>query len=242
MRRWTRRAVCAALAAGWLAGADAVAGVLYDASLGSKPGAQGWASLVLSPASDSVSAGALTLDTSFGNALQSGYSRSAAIDSGQGFTLSFSSQLVSESHTGNANRAGFSVILLDASHRGVELGFWTDQIWAQTLDNSNQFVKAESAAFNTTALTQYRLTLQGGAYALSANGSPLLSGAMRDYSPSGVPVYSVNNFIFLGDDTSSAKAVVKIAQVAGQSLPEPPAWALLLAGFAAFGRSRGRRV
>ena len=218
-------------AAAWLAAGAAQAGTLYDGSLGTKPGAQGWADFAPFPASESVSGGAVTLDTSFGNALQAGFSRSPTVDSAAGFTLSFTAQLLSESHSGNANRAGFSLIVLDGSHRGVELGFWTDQIWAQSLDNLNQFVKAESAAISTTALIHYSLSLHGGAYALSANGAPLLSGQMRDYSPSAVAVYALNNFLFLGDDTQSAKAVVKLAYV-GQ-VPEPPPWALLAAGLAA---------
>jgi len=234
--------VYALVAAGLLAGTSAQASVLYDGSLGTKPAAQGWLAGVFFPATESAAGGVVTLDTSAGNGLQSGYSRSVPIDSGPGFTLSFTTQLVSESHTGNSNRAGFSVILLDGSHQGVELGFWADQIWAQTLDNSNQFVKAESAAIDTSLLTSYQLSLHGGQYALSANGSPLLSGQMRDYSPSGVGVYAINNFIFLGDDTSSAKAVVKIASVGSQSgvVPEPPTWALLLGGL--FAARRGRVV
>jgi len=239
--------VFALAVAGWLAGASAQASVLYDGSLGSKPGAQGWTTVLLPGATESVSGGAVVLNTAIGNALQSGYSRSVPIDSGQGFSLSFTTQLLSEAHSGSANRAGFSVILLDGAHQGVELGFWTDQIWAQTLDSLNHFVKAESASIDTTALTHYQLTVYGGNYALRANGSPLLSGQMRDYSPSGVPVYALENFIFFGDDTTSAKAVVKIASVGTQAggVPEPPPWALLLGGLLApavvAGRAGSRR-
>jgi hypothetical protein len=170
--------------------------------------------------------GAVSLDTSLVNATQAGYSRILPpIDSAAGFTLSFKTQLLSESHTGNGNRAGFSVILLDGSHSGVELGFWTNQVWAQATD----FTKAEAVAFTTTAMTEYWLTVSAGHYFLTANGlaNPLLSGVMRDYSSSSiVPVYSTNNFLFLGDDTSSAKARVNIAAVS--TVPLPPTWVLML--------------
>lgn len=227
MKPWRGKAVIGAVCL--LAGVSAQAAALYDGSLGTTPAAQGWAFGAAGPASETLANGAVSLDTSLVNGTQAGYSRILPpIDSTTGFALSFTAQLLSESHTGNGNRAGFSVILLDNAHRGVELGFWTDQVWAQAVG----FTKAESAAFDTTVLNDYRLSLNAGIYSLTINGAatPLLSGVLRDYSAAGL-VYSVDNFLFLGDDTTSAKASVRIASVS--TVPLPPTWALMLGPFLA---------
>jgi len=222
---------------GWLAGFPAHAVSLYDGSLGTLPGQQGWSYAAVGVAGQVVSNGSVNLDTTLGNATQAGYFQILPdVDSAAGFALAFTAQILAESHTGSANRAGFSVLLLDNAHRGVELGFWQDQVWAQSLDGSNNFVKAEAAGFATTAMADYQLSLQAGGYALSANGSPLLSGPLRDYSLAGVtvlgvPIYATNNFLFLGDDTSSAKASVNIASVS--AVPLPAGWALMLGPLAA---------
>lgn len=230
---------CALGLAGLLGAASAEAGLIYQGSLGTGPGAQGWTAFVPFPASETVAGGAVTLNTSVFNSLQAGYSYALPVDSGAGFTLSLSAQLLAESHSGSGDRAGFSVILLDAAHQGIELGFWTGQIWAQGLG----FVKAESAAFDSTAMTDYLLNLHGGGYSLWANGALVLSGAMRDYAAAGAGLpYTLGNFLFLGDDTTSAQAVVKIATVGTVGVvPEPPAWALLLGGPLAWRAARPRR-
>jgi hypothetical protein len=185
---------------------------------------------------------AVYLDTrgAFGNTTQAGYNRSLTpINSDAGFTLGFTVQVTNETHTGNDNRAGFSVILLDSAHKGVEIGFWTDQVFAQSIG----FFKEEISPFNTTAFTQYQLSLFSDTFTLTANGSttPLLTGAMRDYSGFGFP-YSLPNFIFLGDDTTSAQARVGIAEVSivVSTLPSPPTWALLFSPALAFFFNRRR--
>ncbi len=216
-------AACAIFAA--CASATAQGAVLYDGSQSTSPAAQGWTSVVIAPATETVSAGAVTLDTTAGNFLQAGYSLFLpAVDSAAGFSLSWQSRLLAESHSGNPNRAGFSVILLDQAHQGIELGFWTNQVWAQAAG----FTKAESVFFNTTTMADYLLTLHGGSYTLLANDTQILAGAMRDYSAFGAP-YTLNNFLFFGDDTTSAQARVSIAQVSTVStVPSPPAWLLML--------------
>ncbi len=52
----------------------------------------------------------------------------------------------------------------------------------------------------------------GDSYTL-ASGGHILSGPLRDYSTSGWP-YTTPNFLFLGDDTSSAGAQIRLALVA----------------------------
>jgi hypothetical protein len=217
----------ACLALGLCGTVQAQAVPLYEGSLGSLPSAQGWTFGGFGGSStQTLVNNAAYLDTRGVDSTKAGYTRSLTpINSDAGFTLAFTVQVTNESHTGNDNRAGFSVILLDSAHKGVEIGFWTNQVFAQSVS----FIKAEVSPFDTTAFTQYQLSLYAGQYALTANGSatPLLTGVMRDYSVSNIPVYFASNFIFLGDDTTSAQARVGIAEVS--IVPLPPTWVLMLA-------------
>lgn len=206
-------------------GSLAQSATLYDGSLGTTPSAQGWSKGVVGLADESMIGNAVNLNTTvLGNGTSAGYSVILAdVDSTAGFGLRFQAQVLAESHSGNSNRAGFSVILLDNQHKGVELGFWTDQVWAQAVG----FTKAESAVLNTTAMTDYWLDFSGTDYRFgtTASETPLLTGSLRDYSSAGL-VYVFNNFVFMGDDTSSAQANFKIASVS--SVPLPSALGLLL--------------
>lgn len=149
------------------------------------------------------------------------------LDRQVGYTLRFRVRLNAEDHAGSdknrdgtEDRAGFSVIILSSDKRGIELGFWPDRVWAQNdgaaqpLPNSNTlFTQGEGAAFTTTADTAYELTIQGSTYTLRSGTTTILSGPLRDYttfvSPPNTPnVYQIANFLFLGDDTSSARANV----------------------------------
>jgi hypothetical protein len=136
------------------------------------------------------------------------------LDRTSGYTLTFGVQVVSEEHS-NDNRAGFSVIALSSDTRGIELGFWSDEVWAQEGGASGAlFTHAESAPFSTTTgLISYTLAIRGDMYSLAANGAAILSGDLRDYSAFVGPIdpYETPNFIFLGDDTSSARANIRLA-------------------------------
>ena len=241
------------------------AGVLYDASLNTLPTAQEWHYLdnpLVSPsAAQSASGGVLTMDSMTGGVPvgesagffseipqtailvppaypKPKHSGIGVLDSSVGFAVRFTAQLVSESHV-PADRAGFSIIVIDSTKKGVELGFWTDEIWAQA--DSPLFTHSplpeQTTAFDPTlAMTQYELAFQAGGYTLSAGGNPLFGGPLKDYSafapPFGMPdVYEIPNFIFFGDDTGSAGAVVNITQI--ELVPEPATAAVLLVGFAA---------
>ena len=141
-----------------------------------------------------------------------------------GYTVSFTVQVELEDHAGSdknndgiEDRAGFSLIVLSSDKRGIELGFWKDRIWAQEGGTgSTLFTQAEGAAFDTqSARIPYALAVQGDTYTLSSNGTPILSGNLRDYTAfSGFPdPYETPNLIFLGDDTSSASANIQLAYV-----------------------------
>lgn len=172
------------------------------------------------------------------------------LDRNAGFVFSFSIQVVDETRTSGADknndgkddRAGFSVTLLGNDRKGIELGFWKDRIWAQDdgttqanpslePDTANNnaltfFTQAEGVDFNTTSLVNYDLAIKANSYTLFANGNPILSGRVRDYTAFVPPVYTVGisqitlpdpyelpNFIFFGDGTPTAGAQVKITSV-----------------------------
>lgn len=223
------------LVTGLCAWQSAAAGILlYDDSTSQRPGDQAW----LAYASDGFLTGGTATQTivpgvgvtlATDDAVSAGYSnrtpfgllKNAAfpeLNRSQGFAVDFQLRVNSESHN-SPNRAGFSVILLSSDSRGIELGFWEDQIWAQA--DSPLFTHAESVSFNTTtAEVAYQLTVQGNSYFLAGNNSLLLTGGLRDYSSFGSP-YSLPNFLFLGDNTSSAGANVTLGSISLSAVPEP---------------------
>jgi hypothetical protein len=216
---------------------------LYNETLGNFPGDQGWfLYLTNSPPNATqtyIPAQGTQLVTT--NGAMAGYFNTNPItstlvnplfptlDRAIGFNISLDLLVSSETHSSN-DRAGFSIIALASDHRGIELGFWNNQIWAQ--NDSPLFTHGEGAAFDTTNRTSYQLDILGNSYDLFANGNSILTGSLRDYSSFGVP-YSLNNFLFLGDDTSSADADITLGRVALSAVPEPATWISL--GCAAFG-------
>jgi hypothetical protein len=208
----------------------------------SAPSSQGWtgpfvAAQTLDPA------GFVTLDTTSSPQLQDGYARiEPLLSSTPGFQLDFTARLESETHDKN-DRAGFSLIVTDQNKHGIELGFWGNEIWAQQLG----FTHGASALFTTTQMTDYRLTMVGDSYALSAGGNTLLSGNTIFYDAPGLfggnfP-YRTPNVLFFGDDTTSASARFSLKSVSITAVPEPSAafmLALLLGAIAMLGHARGR--
>lgn len=209
---------------------------LYDDSVSQKPAEQPW----LNYADDSlITSGTATETVVPGvgvrlvtdNSVSAGYSnyqvdgtlKNAAfpsLDRATGYWLDFELKVNSESHSGSDNRAGFSVIALSSDRKGIELGFWEDRIWAQADDPL--FTKSEESFFDTTAdEVSYRLFIQDDTYDLYGEGSLLLSGQLRDYTAFGNAPYIIPNFIFFGDNTSSAQADVILGQIAVSSVPEP---------------------
>ncbi len=100
----------------------AAAQVLYDPSLGTTPGRQGWIALALGSATETLANNAVELDTTLAAATYAGYSRiiPTPLNHQDGFILRFSARLESETHT-KTNRAGFSVILLGDDKRGIPM-------------------------------------------------------------------------------------------------------------------------
>ena len=222
---------------------------LYDGA--GLPAAQPWLNYAdnsaLAPGSVSQSSitGGVRLQTDA--AVKAGYSnytpaqtlKNAAfptLDRNTGFELSFHAALLNEGHSSN-DRAGFSVLLLSSDLYGIELGFWSSQIWAQS--DTPLFQHAESANTSTSSSQNYQLRVLGNQYTLLQSGSTVLSGSLRNYSAFSGPgsPYALNNFLFLGDNTSSASADLLLGPVSLQtnlsSVPEP-ACLLLTAIAAAF--------
>ena len=134
------------------------------------------------------------------------------LDSAAVVLVNFTVQVDSEAHTNN-DRAGFSVIILDKAAQGIELSFWENEIWVKSDEATGGLFKhGEGIAFGTNVMTDYQVTFTGDVYTLTANAQPLLTGPLRDYSAfAGFPdPYETPNFLFLGDNTTSAQARVRL--------------------------------
>jgi hypothetical protein len=216
---------------------------LYDNALGGTPDTQGKLRFHASPdaiARQAIVDGVTMLDTTSSQRDAAGYMLAPTyrpmLDRARGYALEFVVHILAETHgdsdkngDGIGDRAGFSVIVLSADRKGIELGFWQDQIWAQEDGRAEPpdgtlFTHAEGAAFDTTrGLTRYTLTVQDDLYHLSSDGATILSGRLRDYTTFEGPVnpYRTPNFIFLGDDTGTAQAVVRLGSVGLMPSPAP---------------------
>lgn len=200
--------------------------VLYDAASGTVPGEalMDFTDFPPGAALQSYSEGAVVLDTTLsGRETYAGWVSGQAItaefpslDAASGVQLEFTLQVESEIH-GRNNRAGFNVILLDQGARGVEMAFWEDEIWVQNDDQTGGlFTRGEGAVFATTSgPVRYQITLLEDTYALTANAAPILTGPIRDYSSfDGFPdPYETPDFLFMGDDTTSAQARIRLGFV-----------------------------
>jgi hypothetical protein len=211
--------------------------VLYDGALGTMPEAQGFDYFELGISSRSWANGATLFNTLAFTDTYAGYTAQSnlvpVLDRQAGYSVQFTTQLLSESHAGSdrnsdgvEDRAGFSVTVLSTDTVGIELGFWTDRVWAQEGGSGpNLFTQAERANFDTTSgLITYTLAISGATYTLWANGAPLLSGSLRDYTAFTGPLdpYDTPNFIFLGDNSASARASVRLAAVSVSTGPTLP--------------------
>jgi hypothetical protein len=170
-----------------------------------------------------------TLNTTNPNATAAGYSNRGVIigipatpgafvngafprlDRTTGYTLSFNAAIVSES-SASPDRAGFSVIALSSDAQGIEIGFSPSNgvIFAQNFN----FTQGESFVIESLPAANYDLAILGSIYTLSANKTQILTGNLRSYNPTALfNPYQTPDFIFLGDDTSQARANVNLGAV-----------------------------
>jgi hypothetical protein len=200
--------------------------VLYDAASGAVPSTQLTNFIDFPPgtAAPTYENGGTILDTTTsGTETYAGWVSTAGSTAGfplldrvTGFEVNFSVHVENESHS-NQNRAGFSIIILGNDARGVELAFWENEIWAQNDDvTGGLFTHGEGVIFNPTAsLINYQITIANDTYTLTANGASILTGPVRDYSKfEGFPdPYQTPNFLFIGDNTTSAQARIRLGYV-----------------------------
>ncbi len=230
------------------------AALLYDATSGMLPDSWGWAYGSTGGEVKSVSGGALNVSTLATPAIQMGYGITSPVSlSPGGVQIRFEMALDAEDHSpasadkngdGLADRAGFSLIAIGSDQIGVELGFWGNEIWAQ--QDSPLFIHSptlERAAYSTSAMTVYDLFFSGGTYTLQANGSTILTGSRKDYSAfAGFPdPYETPNFLFFGDNTSSASAAYRLRNLSVNPVPEPASLAVLVLGLGFLRRKRNQK-
>jgi len=193
--------------------------VLYDPAAGTLPAAQGWLyltrPLVAPAAQQKLSGTTLILDTTAMSSDSAGYfamshPRMPILDRTRGYQLRLVLRVDREAHA-SPRRAGFSWLVLGDDGRGIELGFWTNEIWAQS---GPDFRHAEGTSFDTTARsTLYELRVAGDEYALQAAGRKILGGPLRSYAQHWHPIYRATNVVFVGDDTQSAAARVELGAI-----------------------------
>lgn len=186
--------------------------------------------------------GVTTLDTSGSNGTYAGYSNYnvnvnysnpsvitpstlvnssfPSLDRNAGYNLNFTVKINSQVNDGTNGpyRAGFSIIALSSDKRGIEIGFRNNDIFSQASSAFNTIGEQYTPASTLLAnLTNYNLSVSGNTYTLTSGSTNILSGSLRDYTTAtgfGSDVYRTSNFIFLGDDTTSARANVDIKYVA----------------------------
>ena len=226
--------------------------VLFDRSTGATISEREWMLLQPSAAEPLAADGAAMLQTLPSQSNQSGWFSHLGIepivpyvpinaawpvlDIAGGPTLTIDLTLIAEEHTGN-DRAGLSIIMLASDRRGIELGLWSDRLWAQEGGIAPAlFTRAETSI--TAPLLQAPpatrrlvITQTSNGYTVTLDGVAYLSGPRRDYTAfttagTSLPFnpYRVPSFIFIGDNTSRAGATARISRIELDPTPlAPPA-------------------
>jgi hypothetical protein len=143
------------------------------------------------------------------------------LDRERGFTMHFSLAVDREEHVRD-DRAGLSLVIVCTDLMAVELSFWDDRVWIQD-DAAPLFEGSRGEGVRRTGsrLTDYDLWIAGSHYELLADGKPVLSGRLRDYSAFGRYPYDRPNFLFIGDNTGSAAAASRLTRMSVALDPQP---------------------
>lgn len=160
------------------------------------------------------------------------------LDRAIGYSVGFRVRIDSETHSGNNDRAGFSVIAISSDvangvKSSIEIGFQDGRVFSQNDDPLFQGY-GEQTNYDpvTESFIDFELAIQGSSYELFADGGSILTGSLRDYTAfSGFPdPYETKNYLFFGDDTTSAGAQVYLQKLTVQTVPEPSSLAIMGAG------------
>lgn len=130
----------------------------------------------------------------FGNLVNGSF---PSLERATGFTLSLQWRLNREDHSGDRNgdglidRGGISLTLISSDRLGIEVVFWSDEIWVQSDGMSTPLFThspGEWVLRNTTGWTNDQLRVQGDDYSLlaadeSSGESLLLKSRHKDYGP-----------------------------------------------------------
>lgn len=168
----------------------------------------------------------------------------------EGYSIRFTMNLLAEAHTNN-DRAGFSLLAVSSDAASgnlssIEIGIQGDRVFSQ----ETGFTTGESTAFDALSkgYVEYELSVLGTSYSFSADGTELISGSLRDYTAwdsGGLPdPYEIPNFIFFGDNTTSASADLYFQDAyLIQPVSEPKSFLILLGCLGCFvgHRFRGKK-
>ena len=158
------------------------------------------------------------------------------LDRTLGYRVRFDVKINSESHSfansdknGDAlsDSAGFSVVAISSDgQKGIKIGFWDNEIWVQKdgiADSGSLFThdianpSSDRWFGNTTELASYELAVLGDNFTLFRNGAAILDNRpLRNYTSftGAIDPYETPNFLFVGDDTTSASANFELKNVA----------------------------
>ncbi|MEG4470718.1 Ig-like domain-containing protein, partial [Microcoleus sp. AT9_B5] len=206
-------------------------------------------------ATQTLNGGSTTLNSLANQSIYAGYSthtlgipslafspKNAAVpvlDRTLGYGIRFDVKINSESHSfadsdknadGLSDRAGFSLVAISSDgQKGVEIGFWDNEIWVQKdgVSDSGPLFTHDIANTspdrwfgNTTQIASYELTVLGDNFTLFRNGTAILNNRpLRNYTSftGTINPYQTPNFLFFGDDTTSASASFELKNLAVKS-------------------------
>ena len=204
---------------------------LYDASTGATPDPSPWTTAGSGGAASASVVGNSYFElSSTSNSVQVAYARSSPfipLDTANGYELAFRLEIVSESHI-QTNRGGFSIIAIGGSNtKSLELSFWTDHVWAYNFNQTDGFTHGPDSPL-TAGVHDYRLQVTNQNFTLLVDNALGISGALQNYTGSGLLPYLIPNVIIFGDDTTEARSDIRLYNITlANQVPEPSTLALV---------------